>query len=63
VICLLQIKFKLIKLQGGSFLLDYFPVKLLATDFLLVAFTAISIAFIAAWLPARKASNQDFELR
>lgn len=63
VICLLQIKFKLIKLQGGSFLLDYFPVKLLATDFLLVAFTAIGIAFIAAWLPARKASNQDFGLR
>lgn len=63
VICLLQIKFKLVKLQGGSFLLDYFPVKLIVTDFLLVAFTATAIAFAAAWFPARKASRQPFELR
>ena len=63
VICLLQLKFKLIKLEGGSFLLDYFPVKLLITDFLLVAATATAIAFTAAWFPARKASRQHFELR
>lgn len=63
VICLLQLKFKWIKLEGGSFLLDYFPVKLLATDFILVALTAIAITFLAAWIPARKASSQDFELR
>lgn len=63
VICLLQLKFKLIKLEGGSFLLDYFPVKLIITDFLLVAATATVIAFTAAWFPARKASRQHFELR
>ena len=63
VICLLQLKFKLIKLEGGSFLLDYFPVKLIITDFLLVAATAAAIAFTAAWFPARKASRQNFELR
>jgi lipoprotein-releasing system permease protein len=63
IICLLQIKFKLIKLSGGSFLLDYFPVKIIATDFLLVAATATTIAFLAAWFPARKASRQQFELR
>lgn len=63
IICLLQLKFKLIKLQGGSFLLDYFPVKLIATDFLLVAVTATAIAFAAAWFPARKASRQGIELR
>lgn len=62
-ICLLQLKFKIIKLAGGSFLLDYFPVKLITTDFLLVAATAIAIAFIAAWFPAKKASRQAFELR
>ncbi|MBX2932829.1 MAG: ABC transporter permease [Ferruginibacter sp.] len=62
-ICLLQLKFKLIKLAGGSFLLDYFPVKLMVTDFLLVAATAIAIAFIASWFPAQKASRQVFELR
>jgi lipoprotein-releasing system permease protein len=62
-ICLLQIRFEIIKLAGGSFLLDYFPVKLIATDFILVAATAMVIAFIASWFPARKASRQAFELR
>lgn len=62
-VCLIQLKFRLIKLQGGSFLIDYFPVKLEATDLILVALTAACIAFIAAWLPARKASKQVFELR
>jgi lipoprotein-releasing system permease protein len=63
ILCLLQLKFKIIKLAGGSFLLDYFPVKLIATDLILVALTATAIAFIAAWFPAYKASRQDFELR
>jgi lipoprotein-releasing system permease protein len=63
ILCLLQLKFKIIKLTGGSFLLDFFPVKLIATDFILVAVTATTIAFIAAWFPARRASRQGFELR
>ena len=63
VICLLQVKFKLIKLQGGSFLIDYFPVKLVATDFLLVAGTAITIAVLASLIPSLKASSQPIELR
>ena len=63
LLCFLQVKFKLIKIDGDSFLIDYFPVKLIATDFLLVAVTAITIAFAAAWFPARKAAGQGFELR
>ena len=63
IICLLQVKFKLIKLRGGSFLIDYFPVKLIATDFLLVAGTAIAIALIASWFPAVKGAKQPLELR
>ncbi len=63
LLCLLQLKFKLIKIGGGSFLIDYFPVKLVAADFLLVAATAGIIAFIAAWFPAQKASRQPFELK
>lgn len=63
IICLLQVKFKLIKLQGGSFLIDYFPVKLIPTDFLLVSTTALLIAFIASWFPAHKAARQPLELR
>ena len=63
IICFLQVNFKLIKLEGGSFLIDYFPVKLQTSDFLLVTFTAIIIAFFASWFPARKAAKQLVELR
>jgi lipoprotein-releasing system permease protein len=63
IICLFQLKFKLIKLQGGSFLIDYFPVKLIATDFLLVLSTALVISLLASWFPAYKASRQPFLLR
>ena len=61
--CFVQINFKLVKLQGGSFLIDYFPVKLQASDFLLVSLTAVVIAFFASWFPARKAAKQHIELR
>ena len=63
IIAFLQIKFHLIKLVGNSFLIDYFPVKLVVTDFILVAFTALIIAFAASWFPAKKASQQMFNLK
>ena len=63
VICILQHKYHWIKLQGNSFLIDYFPVKLSVVDILLVAFTSITIALLASWFPAKKASRQAFELR
>ncbi|MEO8962072.1 MAG: FtsX-like permease family protein [Ginsengibacter sp.] len=58
-----QIKFHLIKLEGNSFLIDYFPVKLVLTDFILVVLTSAIIAFIASWFPAQKASQQIFNLK
>ncbi len=63
IIAWLQIKFHLIPLQGGSFLIDYFPVKLRVMDFLLVGVTVFVIALIASWLPSRKAAAQEFSLR
>ncbi len=63
VIALLQINYHLIPLQGGSFLIDYFPVKLRPMDFLLVGATVFVIALLASWLPARKAALQEFSLR
>jgi lipoprotein-releasing system permease protein len=63
IICLLQLKFKIIKLYGGSFLIDYFPVKLVATDLLLVAGTAAAIALLASIVPAFKAARQPIDLR
>ena len=63
IICFLQVKFKIIKLTGNSFLIDYFPVKLVLTDFLLVIATALIISFTASWFPAKKASQQIFNLK
>jgi lipoprotein-releasing system permease protein len=63
LLCFLQMKFKVIKIGGGSFLIDYFPVQLVLTDFLLVAATAGFITLVAAWFPAAKASRQPFELK
>ena len=59
----LQINFKLIPLQGGTFLIDYFPVKLNPADFLLVTTTIIVIALIASYFPARKAARQQLIIR
>lgn len=63
IISFLQLKFKLIKLEGGSFLIDYFPVELHAADFLLVSATVAVIAFFASWFPAQKASKELIHLR
>lgn len=63
VMVLLQQQFHLIPLQGGSFLINYFPVELRLFDFVLVAVTVIVIAFVASFVPALKASRQDISLR
>ena len=63
IVALLQMKFHFIKLEGNSFLIDYFPVKLIMTDFILVIITSATIAFIASWFPAKKAANQLFNLK
>ena len=59
----LQITFHFIPLEGGSFLIDYFPVTLRLADFALVGFTVFVITFLASWIPARKAAAQEFSLR
>ena len=63
VFCWAQVKFKLIAIQGGTFLIDYYPVRLVATDFVLVIVTVFLVAFLASWFPSRKAALQPIELR
>ncbi|MGN6400083.1 MAG: FtsX-like permease family protein [Flavisolibacter sp.] len=58
-----QTKFHLIPLEGNTFMVDYFPVKMVLSDFLLVGFTVLVIALLASWIPARKAAQQQFILR
>ncbi|MBL7745883.1 MAG: ABC transporter permease, partial [Chitinophagaceae bacterium] len=63
IIVQLQIHYHLIPLQGGSFLISYYPVKLRLMDFLLVGATVLVISLIASWLPSRRAASQEFSLR
>ncbi|HVX28066.1 MAG TPA: FtsX-like permease family protein [Parafilimonas sp.] len=63
IICFLQIKYKLIKLEGGTFIIDYYPVKMMLHDFLLVALTILFIAVIASFIPAKKAAEQFYSLK
>lgn len=63
LICWAQVKFKLIALEGGSFLIDYYPVEMKARDFVLVTATVFVVAGLAAWFPSKKAANQPIELK
>ncbi|HRE52601.1 MAG TPA: FtsX-like permease family protein [Flavitalea sp.] len=63
LICWAQTVFKLITIPGGTFLIDYYPVKISVNDFILVIVTVIAIAFLASWFPARKAALQPIELK
>jgi lipoprotein-releasing system permease protein len=62
LLCWLQVKYKLIPMEG-NFLVDYYPVKLIPGDFLLVGTTILVVVLLASWLPARKAALQPFELK
>ncbi|WP_290790380.1 FtsX-like permease family protein [Flavihumibacter sp. UBA7668] len=62
LICWAQQKFALVKLDGGSFVINQYPVKIMLPDFLLVSATVIIVAFLASWLPARKAAASQMDL-
>jgi lipoprotein-releasing system permease protein len=63
VICFAQVKYKIIKLQGGTFIIDYYPVKMVPQDFILVTVTVLFIAILASWIPAKKAADQFYSLK
>jgi lipoprotein-releasing system permease protein len=63
VLYYLQITYKLVPLQGETFLIDYYPVKLSIADFLLVGITVFTIGIIASLIPSRKATSEKMDLR
>ncbi len=56
-----QSQFHFIKLQGASFVIDYYPVKAVWSDYIAVIGLVILIAIFAGWIPARKAGARIFE--
>lgn len=59
----MQLTFKLVPLQGGTFLIQHYPVELRWMDFVLVGLTVLVISFLASYIPSRKAARQTFSLR
>ena len=57
----LQTQFHFIQLQGISFVIDYYPVKAMWTDYLAVIGLVVLIAIVAGWVPAKKAAGRIFE--
>jgi lipoprotein-releasing system permease protein len=57
----LQTQFHFIQLQGVSFVIDYYPVKAIWTDYLAVIGLVVLIAIVAGWIPAKKAAGRIFE--
>jgi lipoprotein-releasing system permease protein len=62
-ICLLQQQFGFVKLGGGSFLIDAFPVEMHLQDFVLVSVTILIIGVLASWYPASRAAKQAISLK
>jgi len=62
-LCLLQKKYGFIKLGGGTFVVDAYPVSMHVFDFVLVFITILVISWLASWYPAYRASMQEIELK
>jgi len=63
LLCWAQVKFKLVSIQGGTFLIDHYPVQVALPDIGLVAITVFLVALLASWFPSRKAALQAVELK
>ncbi len=59
-ICQAQISYGLVKLSGkaSSFIIDAYPMKIIASDILLVIVSVSLIGFLAAWYPVRFISEK-----
>ncbi len=62
-LCFMQLKWKWLKISGGTFMIDYFPVKMLFSDILVVVVSALMIVILASWLPANKAAQSATDLK
>jgi lipoprotein-releasing system permease protein len=62
LICWLQTRFGLIRLQGsGSFIIDFYPVLVKATDVVIILISVILIGLLAAWYPIRYLTRRYVE--
>ncbi|MBW7914440.1 MAG: ABC transporter permease, partial [Taibaiella sp.] len=58
LLCIGQQQFGWIKL-GGAFIIEAYPIRLYATDILIVLSTILAIGLLAAWFPAARATKVE----
>ena len=63
LICWAQITFHLVPIQGGTFLINYYPVQMVWSDFFLIGITVVLVVLMASWFPSRKAAMEPIELK
>ncbi|MGH2643682.1 MAG: FtsX-like permease family protein, partial [Chitinophagaceae bacterium] len=63
LICLGQQKYGWVKLGGGTFVVDSYPVNMQYSDFILVWVSIFFIALVASWYPSLKAAYQPVDLK
>lgn len=64
IVCYAQEQYGIIQLSGsGSFIIDAYPIKLVAKDFLYVFLTVSLIGLLAAWYPAKKLIREEINLK
>lgn len=63
LLCWAQQQFHLIPLQGTSFVVSHYPVKVQWGDLVLVLLTVLLVAVLASWFPAKRAAMQRIELK
>ena len=59
--CWLQYKYHFIKLGGGSFIIDYYPIQPMFIDYISIMSLVIVIALLAGWIPSRKAAAKIYD--
>lgn len=55
--CWFQLKFHFIKLEGNSFVIDYYPVKPMFIDYIAIMSLVLFISILAGWIPAKRAAD------
>jgi lipoprotein-releasing system permease protein len=63
LICWMQQTFKLIPLEGGTFIISHYPVDVQTTDVVVIAATVILVTVTAAYFPSKRAASNEIALK
>jgi lipoprotein-releasing system permease protein len=59
VVCLLELKYRIISLPSGIYFMTHVPIELSALNFILVSMLALLMCFVSSIIPSRIAAVRD----